>query len=284
MTESNQLRSLYSQKQLPTLQNRVYDSKEESMSCLVGDIDLVEDQVTGLIYNTTFRPELLTYDNHYQNEQALSPFFKTHLEDVSKIIEQYIGRKAIVEVGCGKGTFLEMLLQRGFDVTGFDPAYEGANERITRRFFTPESGIRADGLILRHVLEHIQDPFQFLLQLKQANGGSGRIYIEVPCVDWICRHRAWFDVFYEHVNYFRIADFHSMFSGVIAAGHLFGDQYLYVVAELASLRIPEFSVDRRIDFPADFAKGLSVPLTDKPGDVAIWGASSKGSRLFAAQG
>jgi hypothetical protein len=35
-----------------------------------------------------------------------------------------------VEVVCGKGYFREMLLVKKFDVTGFDPIYEGKNPRI----------------------------------------------------------------------------------------------------------------------------------------------------------
>jgi hypothetical protein len=94
-----------------------------------------------------------------------------------------------------------MLVATGFDnVVGCDPTYEGTNPRVIKRNFAAELGIRADAIVLRHVLEHIQDPVDFLRQLKDANGGQGRIYIEVPCFDWICRHRAWFDIFYEHVN------------------------------------------------------------------------------------
>ena len=92
------------------------------------------------------------------------------------------------------------------------------------------------GLILRHVLEHIQDPCSFLTHLRDSNNGCGLIYIEVPCFEWICLHRAWFDIFYEHVNYFRMGDFRRLFSDVVECGHIFGGQYIYVVAELASLR------------------------------------------------
>jgi len=115
-----------------------------------------------------------------------------------------------------------MLTAKGFEITGFDPTYEGDNPAVVKKYFASELGIRAVGIVLRHVLEHIQDPLQFLLRLKEANGGSGRIYIEVPCFDWICEHRAWFDVFYEHVNYFRLSDFLSMFGTIYESGRLFG--------------------------------------------------------------
>ena len=246
------------------------------MTCAVGDVELIQDAATGLIYNAAFRPELLVYDKHYQNEQALSHFFQDHLEVVTEIVNRHIGQTGIVEVGCGKGTFLELLLSKGFDVTGFDPAYEGANPRIAKCVFKPEIGTTAHGLILRHVLEHIPNPIQFLMQLNQSNGGTGKIYIEVPCFDWICEHRAWFDIFYEHVNYFRLVDLYAMFGNVIDAGHIFGGQYLYVVAELASLQSPAYSADRQVNFPRDFAKGIKDPPKKTSGGVAVWGASSKG--------
>jgi len=44
-----------------------------------------------------------------------------------------MGKERIVEVGCGKGYFWEMLLVKGFDVTGSDPTYEGENPLVKRQ-------------------------------------------------------------------------------------------------------------------------------------------------------
>ena len=64
----------------------------------------------------------------------------------------------LVEVGCSKGFFFEMLLADGFDVTGFDPTYEGSNFRIVKEYFRPVSASHQRALILRHVLEHVPTP------------------------------------------------------------------------------------------------------------------------------
>ena len=266
---------LYRQDALPVLQNRTYDSQSEARSCARGDVRLVEDLRSGLVYNAAFRPESMVYDVHYQNEQGLSPLFHAHLESVAALVERSMGRESLVEVGCGKGYFLELLLARGFDVTGFDPSYEGSNPRVVRRYFDGSVGFAARALVLRHVLEHVQDPYSFLLQLKKANGGSGLIYIEVPCFDWICRRRAWFDVFYEHVNYFRMSDFHRLFAGVVESGRLFGEQYLYVVADIESLRPPRMDPLDRVGFPRDFVRAIAARPGGDAG-AAIWGAASKG--------
>ena len=199
----------------------------------------------------------MVYDANYNNEQGLSAFFQTHLRAVAGIIERDLGRERLVEVGCGKGFFFEMLLADGFDVTGFDPTYEGNNPRIVKEYFRPGVMQPSKALILRHVLEHVPDPYDFLCQLRDANGGSGLIYIEVPCFDWICENRAWFDIFYEHVNYFRMTDFEKMFGRLVSKDRLFGDQYLYVVGDLATLTRPKFTKETSIRFPSDFLRKLN---------------------------
>lgn len=275
MTQNSHLKVLYEQAQLPIFQNRMYDSEAEAVACPKGDIRLVENQTTGLVYNDAFVPELMTYDGNYQNEQGVSAYFRKHLDAVADLVERHIGRERLVEVGCGKGFFLELLLERGVDITGFDATYEGSNPCVRRQYYEPGVIDRAEGLVLRHVLEHVQDPYSFLKLMRDANGGSGRIYIEVPCFDWICEHKAWFDIFYEHVNYFRLADFRRIFGEIVECGRIFGDQYLYVVAELSSLRTPVYDAADAARFPADFTQQVDAPIGAGKRS-AVWGGASKG--------
>lgn len=280
------VRSLYRVDNLPIFQNRMHDTADDAVRSPRGTVELVEDLRTGLVYNRAFDESLMQYDEHYQNEQGVSAVFRAHLEQVAGIVESEMGRDKLVEVGCGKGYFLEMLAERGCDIQGFDPTYEGTNPRVTNRYFSRDVDVSGDGLILRHVLEHVENPVVFLQRLRDANGGRGLIYIEVPCLEWICERRAWFDVFYEHVNYFRLSDFSRMFDDVKVGGHLFGGQYLYVVASLASLRDPVYNPADPAPFPADFLDGV-VANTHERGETYVWGGASKGvifSLLRARQG
>ena len=276
MSQHTNVKLLYEANDFPVFQNRMYHSSKDAIASPKGDIRLVENLETGLVYNEAFRPELLVYDDNYQNEQAVSPLFQQHLNTITQIIKKNMGQVDLVEVGCGKGFFLEMLLDRGFEVTGFDPTYEGDNPEIKKHYFVPGLGIKAKGIILRHVLEHIQDPVNFLTSLRDANGGSGLIYIEVPCFDWICQKKAWFDVFYEHVNYFRISDFYRIFENVIESGKGFGEQYLYIIADLASLKIPKIDHKDRANFPSNFLATLQKQNGTNLNRVAVWGGASKG--------
>ena len=275
---------LYRVEGLPVFQNRMFPTREAAMNCVRGDMVLVRDPVTGLIFNQAFRPELMQYDADYQNEQAVSSVFRAHLDDVADIVRQHFDGRTLIEVGCGKGYFLDHLHARGFRITGLDPTYEGDSPNVIKAYFTPETGLSADGIILRHVLEHVRNPVDFLRHIRDSNGGGGSIYIEVPCFDWICEHRAWFDIFYEHVNYFRLGDFRRMFATVHEAGHTFGGQYLYVVADLATLRDPRAESADDFAFPTDFlatvaryADRIQARDTSVQRQRAIiWGGASKG--------
>lgn len=281
----NRYKEIYRAEKLPVVQNRMFTTQTGAVDCLKGDVILVWDRTTGLIFNKSFKSDLIEYNSDYQNEQAFSFVFRKHLNEVTEIIKHHFLGDKIVEIGCGKGFFLEHLSSNGFSIRGVDPTYEGKNPAVIKANFKKSLGISGDAVILRHVLEHISDPIQFLSNIKMANGEVGKIYIEVPCFDWICKNHAWFDLHYEHVNYFRLQDFYRMFNKVYEAGHLFGGQYLYVVADIATLRCPEFIEGEPVEIPTDFIKGVSncaniikdsVFKNGTPKQSVIWGGASKG--------
>lgn len=270
-------RELFKVSDLPVFQNKMFNTREEAIHCTKGELCLVQNEQTGLIYNATFNESLLKYDEDYQNEQAVSSLFREHLNQVKQLIDKHFQNNTLIEVGCGKAYFFDILKQAEYKITGIDPAYEGNNPDIIKAPFTKQLGINADGIILRHVLEHIQNPISFLENLRLANNGKGKIYIEVPCFDWILEHNAWFDLFYEHVNYFRLADFISLFDKIHESGRLFGGQYLYVIADLASLKTPVCQPEDLIEFPSDFLNDIHrFSSLAKQQRCAIWGGASKG--------
>ena len=265
---------------IPAYQNKAYATAEGARTCVRGNLVLAQDAASGLVRNTAFDPGLLAYDASYQNEQGNSPAFRAHTEAVLAIIGRQFAGMPILEIGCGKGRFLDAMLAAGHDARGVDAAYEGDSERVVRSDFHAGLGLRAEALVMRHVLEHIPSPHAFLAMVRNANGGRGRLYIEVPCLDWILARKAWFDVFYEHVNYFRMDDFERLFERVLDCGHLFGGQYLYVVADLASLRDPAHAPGepRSATLPDGFFASLDrcAAMAADGRRSAMWGAAAKG--------
>ena len=273
-------RKLLRLESIPAYQNKAYATADEARACVRGDLVLAQDAASGLVHNSVFDPGLLAYDASYQNEQGNSPAFRAHTGAVLAIIDRHFTATPVLEIGCGKGRFLDAMLAAGHDARGVDAAYEGDSERVIRSDFHPGLGLRSEALVMRHVLEHIPSPHAFLSMVLDANGGRGRIYIEVPCLDWILARKAWFDLFYEHVNYFRLDDFDRMFERVLDSGHLFGGQYLFVVAELASLRDPAQApgAPRTATLPDGFFASLDrcASVAADGRCSAIWGAAAKG--------
>lgn len=282
MHDTNQV--LYSVSRLPVLQNRVFSSAAAAINCSHGDVTLIRDERTGIIHNSTFDPKLVVYDEAYDNEQSYSTAYLEHLKEVTQLILQHLGSERLFEIGCGKGRLIEALQHSDCDVSGCDRSYVGKNPRVIRDLYPFENAPKHKHLILRHVLEHIPDPIAFLRTIAEVNHG-GMIYIEVPCLEWILQKRTWFDVFYEHVNYFQLADFQRFFSKTHAAGHFFGGQYLYVIADLDDL-LDEPSISESVaatsavSIPEDFEPKFEE--TAKPDDV-VWGAASKGVRYCLAR-
>ena len=270
---------LYRQTALPAFQNKIYATPEDARSATLGDVELVQDPISGLVRNRAFDASLLGYDEEYQNEQAFSATFREHLQVVLTTLRRHIGPEETgIEIGCGKGYFLEMMLAAGANIRGYDPSYQGSNPRVLREYFGVTHAPPPDYVVLRHVLEHIQSPWDFLDKVRSQCRGDTKIYIEVPCFDWVVDNRAFYDIFYEHVNYFTVESLGNAFDGQYELGHLFGGQYLYAVACLGDFRVPgRFSGKRFGPLSLDaYLLELLAKRENPPRPLYVWGAGAKG--------
>ncbi|GAB3709136.1 class I SAM-dependent methyltransferase [Spirosoma flavus] len=279
------MNALYSVTHIPIFQNKLYPSFQDAVQSTTGDVELVIDPDSGLVKNRYFDPQLMEYDENYQNEQNYSPYFQHYLEEVSDTVESFINHNKslnIIEIGCGKGYFLEHLRRKGYYVTGYDPTYEGDADYIVKDYFGQNNEkTNGDMLILRHTMEHIPNPFSFLRTIAEANGHRGKIFIEVPTLDWIADNNAFWDVFYEHCNYFTESSFGNLFS-TAQTGRLFNGQYMYLFADLADLKstIDEHVIDKdklMLDFSGTLEKWTKWLEQYHQEGIAVWGAGAKGS-------
>ena len=115
--------SLYGVEGLPVLQNRLYRDPASARSCPTGDVSLVACPTTGIVTNRRFDPAKVVYDASYNNEQAASGAFRSHLDAVANLVSAHMDCSALIEIGCGKGAFLELMTGGGAGVvaTGSAP-------------------------------------------------------------------------------------------------------------------------------------------------------------------
>jgi len=170
---------------LPVVPNQVFDTSETGKASKLRTFDLYQDNNFLFYFNNDF--EEVVYDSDtYQNEQGCSLTFLSHLQSVAdEVISRFRPSSKIVEVGCGKGYFFNILSDSGFfELRGFDKTYQGNDARIEKRYLNQSDfPLKADVLILRHVLEHVQNPVEFLNELCAINGKRCHFVIEVPTTD-----------------------------------------------------------------------------------------------------
>jgi len=289
----------------PVHQHQLLKTEKRALTIGRGDLELMVCNRCGFIFNRAFRFEKLSYNSNYDNSQNYSDSFSQHtLNLVHHLINECsVQGKRIVEIGCGKGAFLRALLQSPGGETntgvGFDPVFEGPETELAGRlkfikdFYGPQySGIDADVILCRHVIEHIPDPIKFLKIIKESlnNSSSVKIFFETPCVTWILHNGIIWDFFYEHCSYFTPYSIKVAFqeAGLRVEGikHVFGGQYLWVEAVGDSVF---GSAKKNGTQTAQSAKKLAQGIQDwvndwtkriekmkKNGPVIIWGAGAKG--------
>ena len=271
---------------LPTVPNSPLSSIESEEK--FGEMRLSLNEALGFVENAAFDTRLATYDDNYQNSQAHSGLFQAHMRNVLGILKaEFPPSSVLVEVGCGKGDFVELAQVDGhFVASGYDATYEGSNPRIQKRYLSADDNIQADIVVLRHVLEHIKAPHAFLMMLKQVFGNAA-IYIEVPSYDWILDNQAFFDITYEHVNYFSKDALLALFDQAVRkTGLCFNGQYQYAIADINAVSaqfayLYENGEWKDLDFEHLFPQ-LKEKISAIEERLAadsklyIWGAATKG--------
>ena len=239
----------------------------------------------GFVQNVAFDESLIEYDENYQNDQSRSLKFNRHMETVYATIKSYFPKgSSLVEVGCGKGAFLDIVKKdEYFEYSGYDATYEGSDKRIFSRYLRDGDNLHADMVVLRHTLEHIKHPQSFLAMLKGVFNEDAMIYIEVPQFEWIEKNKTLFDFTYEHVNYFTSKSLCSFFANVIEYGDIFDEQYQFCIARLSSLQLGEWGMfndpvkwtDYHFDEYVDHFIS-SFEFLKSESRIWVWGGATKG--------
>jgi len=128
-----------------------------------------------------------------------------------------ISGKRVIEIGSSNGYLLKLLMQKGWEVLGFEPSSVLASEaeqngvQTERMYFGSTESLECvkkwgglvDVVIMRHVLEHLDnlnDIIDMIGQIVQ----EGFLIIEVPWLLRIVKEKQFYAFFHEHLSYFSI--------------------------------------------------------------------------------
>lgn len=107
---------------------------------------------------------------------------------LANMINDEIGKnKTILEVGCGNAHTLVRLRNKGHSCVGIEPGFnrwdmiEDKDIKIYKDVFANvKLNEKFDVVILEHLLEHIPNPVDFLLQINSLMTENGLLFIETP--------------------------------------------------------------------------------------------------------
>jgi SAM-dependent methyltransferase len=94
----------------------------------------------------------------------------------------------VLDFGCGRGKFLDVLKPCGWVTFGIEPAIDAAFSSHARLTSIPEEPT-FDLVIAHHVLEHVTNPLALLRQFAAATRPGGYLFVGVPRLDTLPVHR-----------------------------------------------------------------------------------------------
>lgn len=296
--------------QVPVYCNVLWPDKHKAVSAACGDMALAFCMDCAHLFNTVFDQGLTDYTAEYDNSLHYSPLFNQYAEQLatSLVRRHALYGKRIVEIGCGKGDFLRMLSltwgNRGF---GFDRSFDPGRANVSngdklqyfRDFYNADYArlCNPDFLCCRHVLEHIEEPRDFLRSLHASLDGRTNVsfYCEVPNGLFTLKDLGIWDLIYEHCGYFSQSSLSRAFSlsgfDVVAADESFGGQFIWVEARPAEGRsrigtAPHPTVEDVRQYADSFAaqyratvdawRDRLVRIAEDGRRAVVWGAGSKG--------
>jgi 2-polyprenyl-3-methyl-5-hydroxy-6-metoxy-1,4-benzoquinol methylase len=309
--ESDDIKLFAEVSRIPVHINLLFKSRKDAVEVPRDELRLGFCQQCGHIYNHSFDEDKLDYSKQYENSLHFSPKFADYAEKLARdlIVRHHISQKEIIDIGCGDGTFLELLCELGDNKgIGFDPsaapdryAKNGNIKFIRDRYSPAHSNQKVDLICCRHVLEHIKDPRAFIENIKETLGPKSNpiLFFEVPNVMYTLQDFGIWDLIYEHCSYFCKTSLQHLFARfgfrALNLTTAFDHQFLLIEAKASNMTAADSDEDR-VDvmhmqnlvreFSTHFSRKINKWKTvlDRLGadknKTVVWGAGSKGTTFL----
>ncbi len=307
-----EMRSFFKVATVPTNSCLLFDTPEEAAAYPCGDIDLGFCDACGFMCNMAFDAALTEYSGRYEETQGYSGTFqKFHTALAERLIDRHdLKGKKVLEIGCGKGEFLELLSKLG-DVhgIGFDPGFHddrldseaAKNLHFVKDFYSEKyADHKADFVCCKMTLEHIHETKDFMSTVRKAIGDNLEtiVFFQIPEAKRIIKDCAFEDIYYEHCSYFTPGSLADLFRRtgfeVLDVDTEYDDQYLTIEARPVAVVDHEANVARlpreepienlvqlvdsfpeRCNEKLDNWRGKLAAMREAGQKVVLWGSGSK---------
>lgn len=265
--------------EVPANSSRYFENYFDALRQPKGRIHLVWDEENRIIVNKDYAPALIKYDSQYcTTVSALGMNYTIPtLSYIHQILNQISGSPIVIDIGCGQGEFVLALRDIGIDAWGFDPVVRNRSQFLEKKYWEPAD--RAGDLyVLRCVLPHIENPWEFLSQIWISSPHAS-VLIEFQRAEWALEHRLWYQISHDHVNYFSIKDFSERYE-VKSSGQFSNGEWGWVL--IAPKERLKSDTKLSNSFKTQFIELFNQKevflekISKLSNPVAIWGAAGKG--------
>ena len=265
-------------------------------------LDFVQCPSCSHVWNRAFEEEQIPYQVHPNRMFNKGSKWGAYLaKSRDMLIAELPANPVIVDIGCGDGHFIHGLseaLGGHGKFVGFDPNlgnHLANNIEFYPRYFNPlidMATLNPDLILLRHVIEHMECPLQFIEQLAWGAQDLPRpclLFVEVPCIDRVFETARLADFFYEHVSHFTTDSFRHLLTragNIRYLRHGYGREVIYALIEVLTPEdIPSQAkksaeFNRKVQPAVMEIKRQLGELKRNGHNVAIWGGTGKAAAFM----
>ena len=270
---------------VPGNSSRFFTDKEIAINQKTGKIQLACNIKDPYIYNSKFDTQIIKYDEQYCTTVTNidNSYLIPTLSYFDIVLSNFDAPPFTIDIGCGQGELVYALIHLGLDAAGFDPVLQKETSKLHKRMWS-YSEQPADLYVMRCVLPHISNPWDFLSQIWESSPNSF-ILVEFQRIEWIIENKLWYQLSHDHVNIFSLNDFFTRYE-VLEDGTFGFGEWGWVLLKNSK------SKNSNIEFNVKLKTKLSELLIDRITSIsqlkelnknlAIWGAAGKGIVLSSA--
>jgi len=264
---------------------RFFDTKNEAKLQPIGQVQFAWNEQDPFLYNEMYDNSLIFFDENYctvTNDIHGVASVPT-LNYLPGILERDLPPSpVIIDIGCGQGEFVKDLRRRGLVAIGYDPVLRRAESFLHPEYWS-RSAPPADLYVMRCVLPHIPDPWDFLMLITESSPHA-LVLIEFQRLEWIIGRNIWYQIGHGHVNFFSAGDFESRYN-VVDQGQFSNGEWAWILTDPGTFtraRSQDCSLTTRLQTLLDNRERMLRKAAAIVDPVAIWGGAGKGIVLGQA--
>lgn len=304
--------SIYSPGPQPLMALNLPRSKAEAEHKPLYPMNFFECSYCGHVFNSDFDYAKVPYEDDSNLMYNVGSGWKEHINSMAGLFSSFIdigvGDTVVADIGAGDGGFLTVLNSlyaaspHKPSVIAFEPGVDGLTCRekgleTVVDYFIPQRDIplsKPTHLSCRHVLEHLQEPRDFVAEIAyyaDVNGVRPFMFAEVPCISKGLSQSRIGDFLYEHVGNFTQRSLQVMFESVgwetLHTGLAYNDEVAIWIGQVKADKVPPlrtFANEFRKDVWETHTNVMSTlaSLRQDGRWTAYWGGTGKGAAFLNA--